>query len=122
MNDIKKCSCGEAKYCDYYVLWYISVTFNGGSEVDHYPVEYCPKCGKKLNADGTTGKPYAELEAELAEAKRRAAWYLAVFYNDCVWCVNSAVAPIEEPCKSCYKKKNFSLAPVPEDFEVKENE
>lgn len=125
-----KCPCGEAEYCSHYAVWHISVTFNNGFCVDHYPVEYCPHCGKRFNPDGTTGKPYAELEAELAELKRRAAWYLENTGDECAFCINYPLPIEREPCRSCIRikydkydgdKDNFTPAPVPADFEVKEN-
>ena len=126
-----KCPCGEAEYCSHYAVWHISVTFNNGFCVDHYPVEYCPHCGKRFNPDGTTGKSHAELEAELAEAKRRAAWYLKLISEkeilQCEACKDSFSSSASEPCKSCKysydhnSKDNFTPAPVPDDFEVKEN-
>lgn len=66
-----------------------------------------------------------ELEAELAEAKRRAAWYESqmVSRGCCDWCIHDD-KPVEvEPCKSCYMKdfSNLTILPVPDDFEVKEN-
>lgn len=127
--DNVKCPCGEAEYCSDYSVWHISVMFNGGFCVDHYPVEYCPHCGKRFNPDGTTGASYTELEAELAEAKRRAAWYLMLLTqkveDGCAICKYDNVPANAEPCASCSEsyggKYNFKLAPVPDDFEVKEN-
>ena len=65
-----------------------------------------------------------KLEAELAAEKRRAAWYLDVFVCYCDVCAYDKTDANEEPCKSCIYhtgvEKNFSPAPVPENFEVKE--
>ena len=65
----------------------------------------------------------SKLEAQLSEAKRRAAWYLHVFGFYCDVCAYEKTDANEEPCKSCIYHagvdKNFSPAPVPEDFEVK---
>ena len=70
-----------------------------------------------------------ELEAELAEAKRRAAWYLSLAhdmeFDKCDVCEHVKATPTKSPCKSCSEwfgdKDNFTPAPVPADFEVKEN-
>ena len=138
MSEVKKCSCCEAEYWangfgEYACAgWFISVPYDSGCCAEMYPVEYCPDCGQKLNDDGTTGKPYAELEAENKELKRRAAWYLSTLKEEtpdtlCYLCVHGHKTEDEKPCNSCalitwgHSKDNFTPAPVPADFEVKEN-
>ena len=102
-----------------------------GVVVYSYADNHCSNCGAFINEDGTTGKSYAELEAELAEAKRMAAWYLLIIeekeIETCGLCRHSFTSASSEPCKSCKysydhnSKDNFTPAPVPADFEVKEN-
>ena len=70
-----------------------------------------------------------ELEAENTELKRRAAWYLKLISEkeilQCEACKDSFSSSASEPCKSCKysydhnSKDNFTPAPVPDDFEVK---
>ena len=66
-----------------------------------------------------------ELEAELAEVKRRAAWYLA-YCDKCEFCFYAIYETDADRCESCHDSeigeyKNFVLAPVPDDFEEVEN-
>ena len=72
---------------------------------------------------GKANERIKQLEAELAEAKRRAAWYESQMRSRgcCYWCIHIDIHIEEEPCKSCYTKDfpNLTILPVPDDFEVK---
>ena len=87
----------------------------------------CQEAEQEAEAGEVTGKPYAELEAELAEAKRRAAWYLYSNMSTCDFCDHAYKPETRALCNSCKVRgksafSNFTPAPVPDDFEVKENE
>lgn len=72
---------------------------------------------------GKANERIRQLEAELAEAKRRAAWYLENTDDECAFCINYPMPIEREPCRSCIRikydgdKDNFTPAPVPDDFE-----
>lgn len=80
-----------------------------GVVVYSYADNHCSNCGAFINEDGTTGKPYAELEAENKELFYRAAVALDLEKENAVLC-NFCVYEHYEgdpPCDECKQGKSF---------------